>query len=170
MKMRIIVSEELNEIINKYLNIDFNSYDIFYVDDMILGIQYYTLRNDFNFIGVRIKNCKILDVYKLVPYNFYTERNPSIFSEIGGFPFVCTNSIRFDPYCSVIDFIDSNNCVETISYSDDTFLKVEEFEVLIKLCGYDKVKEEFNEMITDDVINEIYDFFKVKNPYLEGKK
>ena len=43
-------------------------------------------------------------------------------------------------------------------------------EIAKELGVYDKVKEEFNEMITDDAINEIYDFFKVKNPYLEGKK
>lgn len=168
--MKIKISEELNELIKEHLNVDFNSYEIFYIDDMILGIQYFILRKNFDFLGVRIKNCKILDVYILVPYNFSITKNPSVFSEVRGFPFACANSIRFDPYYSVIDLINSNSHMEIASYSDDSFLKVEEFEVLIKLSEYDKVQEEYNRMITDDAINEIYDFFKIKNPYLEGKE
>lgn len=170
MKLKIKISEELNELIKKHLNVDFNSYEIFYIDDMILGIQYFILRKNFNFLGVRIKNCKILDVYILVPYSFSITKNPSVFSEVKGFPFACSNSIRFDPYYSVIDFISSNNHTEIASFSDDSFLKVEEFEVLITLYGYTKVQEECDEMITDEVINEIYDFFNIRNPYLDGKE
>lgn len=168
--MKIRISEELNELIKKHLNVDFNSYEIFYIDDMILGIQYFILRKDFNFLGVRIKNCKILDVYILVPYSFSITKNPSVFSEVKGFPFACSNSIRFDPYYSVVDLINSNSHTEIASFSDDSFLKVEEFEVLITLYGYSKVQEECDELITDEVINEIYNFFKIKNPYLDGKE
>lgn len=168
--MKINISEELNELIKTHLNVDFNSYEIFYIDDMILGIQYFILRKDFNFLGVRIKNCKILDVYILVPYSFSITKNPSVFSEVNGFPFACANSIRFDPYYSVVDLINSNNHTEIASFSDDSFLKVEEFEVLITLYGYNKVQEECDEMITDEVINEIYDFFNIRNPYLDGKE
>lgn len=168
--MRIKISEELNELIKKHLNVDFNSYEIFYIYDMILGIQYFILRKNFDFLGVRIKNCKILDVYILVPYSFSITKNPSVFSEVKGFPFACSNSIRFDPYYSVVDLINSNNHMEIASFSDDSFLNVEEFEVLITLYGYSKVQEECDDMITDDVINEIYDFFKIKNPYLDGKE
>lgn len=170
MKLKIRISEELNELIKKHLNVDFNSYEIFYIDDMILGIQYFILRKNFDFLGVRIKNCKILDVYILVPYSFSITKNPSVFSEVKGFPFACSNSIRFDPYYSVVDLINSDSHMEIASFSDDSFLKVEEFEVLITLYGYSKVQEECDELITDEVINEIYNFFKIKNPYLDGKE
>lgn len=170
MKLKIRISEELNRLIKKHLNVDFNSYEIFYIDDMILGIQYFILRKNFDFLGVRIKNCKILDVYILVPYSFSITKNPSVFSEVNGFPFACANSIRFDPYYSVVDLINSNSHTEIASFSDDSFLKVEEFEVLITLYGYNKVQKECDEMITDEVINEIYDFFNIRNPYLDGKE
>ena len=120
--MKIKISEELNELIKEHLNVDFNSYEIFYIDDMILGIQYFILRKNFDFLGVRIKNCKILDVYILVPYNFSITKNPSVFSEVKGFPFACANSIRFDPYYSVVDLINSNSHMEIASFSDDSFL------------------------------------------------
>ena len=168
--MKITISEELNEILKKYLNVDFNSYEIFYIDDMILGIQYYVLRKNFEFLGVRIKDYKILDVYILVPYNFSVKNNLSVFSEVKGFLFACTSCIRFDPYYSIVDFINLDSHAEIASFSDDSFLKVEQFEVLIELLGYEKMQEEYNEIVTDDVISEIYDFFNIRNPYLEGKE
>ena len=130
--MEIKISEKLDEKIKDFLNINFTDYEIFYVSfSSFINTMNFILKNEDNdFIGVKIRNNKVLEICMLNLYStnsvYYDLVN--YFCKIDEVVFVSNeriiiHSVREKKLYYVQD--DSKKKYER--YVDDSFLEVNGF-------------------------------------------
>ena len=158
--MEIKISEKLDEKIKDFLNINFTDYEIFYVSfSSFINTMNFILKNEDNdFIGVKIRNNKVLEICMLNLYStnsvYYDLVN--YFCKIDEVVFVSNeriiiHSVREKKLYYVQD--DSKKKYER--YVDDSFLEVNGFWTFLKLYEFDNFKKEINSKIDNEFMRSL---------------
>lgn len=150
--MEIKISEKLDEKIKDFLNINFTDYEIFYVTfSFFHDTMSFVLKNkDNNFIGIKIRDNKILEICMLNLYStnsiYYDLVN--YFCKIDEVVFVSNeriivHNVREKKIYFVQDDIEKNY----ERYIDDSFLEINGFLTFLKLYDFNNFKNEVNSKI-----------------------
>ena len=158
--MEIKISEKLDERVKNFLNINFADYEIFYVTfSSFIGTMCFVLKNENNdFIGVKIRNNKVLEICMLNLYStnsvYYDLVN--YFCKIDEVVFVSNeriiiHSVREKKLYYVADDKEKNY----ERYIDDSFLEVNGFLAFLKLYKFDNFKNEVNSKIDNEFMRSL---------------
>lgn len=150
--MGIKISEKLDEKIKNFLNINFADYEIFYVtfSSFINTICFVLKNKDNNFIGVKIRNNKVLEICILNLYStnsiYYDLVN--YFCKIDEVVFVSNERIIIHSVREKkLYYVEDDREKKCECYVDDSFLEVNGFLTFLKLYKFDNFKNEVNSKI-----------------------
>lgn len=158
--MEIKISEKLNEKVKDFLNVNFTDYQIFYVTfSFFHDTMCFILKNENNdFIGVKIRNNKILEICMLNLYStnsvYYDLVN--YFCKIDEVVFVSNeriivHSIREKKLYYVADDKEKNY----ERYVDGSFLEVNGFLTFLKLYEFNNFRNEVNSKIDNEFMRNL---------------
>lgn len=150
--MGIKISEKLDEKIKNFLNINFADYEIFYVtfSSFINTICFVLKNKDNNFIGVKIRNNKVLEICILNLYStnsiYYDLVN--YFCKIDEVVFVSNERIIIHSVREKkLYYVEDDREKNYERFTDDSFLEVNGFLTFLKLYKFDNFKNEVNSKI-----------------------
>lgn len=158
--MEIKISEKLDKKVKDFLNINFTDYEIFYVTfSSFINTICFVLKNEDNhFIGVKIRNNKVLEICMLNLYStnsiYYDLVN--YFCKIDEVVFVSNERIIVHNVCEKkLYFVEDDNEKKYERYIDDSFLEVNGFLAFLKLYDFNNFKKEVNSKIDNEFMRSL---------------
>ena len=158
--MEIKISEKLDEKVKDFLNVNFADYEIFYVTfSSFIGTMCFVLKNENNdFIGVKIRNNKVLEICMLNLYStnsvYYDLVN--YFCKIDEVVFVSNERIIVHNVREKkLYFVEDDNEKKYERYIDDSFLEVNGFLAFLKLYEFNNFKNEVNSKIDNEFMRSL---------------
>ena len=149
--MEIKISEKLDERVKNFLNINFINYEVFYAFSSFPDAMCFVLKNEDNdFIGVKIRNNKVLEICMLNLYStnsvYYDLVN--YFCKIDEVVFVNNEKAIFhNAREKKLYYVEDDREKKCERYVDDSFLEVNGFLTFLKLYKFDNFKNEVNSKI-----------------------
>lgn len=149
--MKIKISEKLDERVKNFLNVNFTDYEVFYAFSSFPDAMCFVLKNENNdFIGVKIRNNKILEICMLNLYStnsvYYDLVN--YFCKIDEVVFVNNEKAIFhNAREKKLYYVKDNREKNYERYVDDSFSEVNGFLTFLKLYKFDNFKNEVNSKI-----------------------
>lgn len=162
--MEIKISEKLDKKVKDFLNINFANYKIFYVTfSSFINTMCFILKNeDNNFIGVKIRDNKILEICMLNLYStnsiYYDLVN--YFCKIDEVVFVSNERIIIHNMREKkLYYVQDDKEKNYEHYTDDSFLEVNGFLAFLKLYDFNNFKNEVNSKIDNEFMRslDLYD-------------
>lgn len=158
--MEIKISEKLDDKVKNFLNINFANYEIFYVTfSSFINTMCFILKNeDNNFIGVKIRDNKILEICMLNLYStnsiYYDLVN--YFCKIDEVVFVSNERIIVHNMREKkLYYVQDDKEKNYEHYTDDSFLEVNGFLAFLKLYDFNNFKNEVNSKIDNEFMRSL---------------